>query len=99
MPPIRASLRLSIQDAFNQQTPEDKAGAVCMACCTFTQYVHEKRPDLRLARLHTDVCDSCFGFSSITKNPSSPQEEKDDTQEELDFHNEASVRNECIDDV
>ena len=77
--------------AFNLQSAEDKVDCKCMQYCTFTQYVHEKNPGLRLARTKQDVCDSCIRLQFIIMNPESTPEQKEQARTELEMHNDAAV--------
>ena len=53
-----------------------------MEYSTFTQYVHEKEPGLRLARTKQDVCDSCIRLDFIIANPASSEEDKEKARAE-----------------
>lgn len=61
------SLQKDYVAAFNMLSPEEKDGSMCMKYSTFTQYVHEKMPGLRLCRTKQDVCAHVFGWNLLLK--------------------------------
>ena len=77
--------------AFDAQSVEDKVGSKAMKYSTFTQYVHQKKPGLRLSRTKQDACDSCIRLEFVLANPEATADEKLQAQAELDMHNDAAV--------
>ena len=84
-------LWLKYKESLTLLSEDDKTDIRLMEYSTFTQYVHQKSPGLRLARSKQDVCDSCVRLDFIIANPSSTEAEVAKAILEKETHNSAAV--------
>ena len=63
------------------------------SCNRFREYIQHHIPGIKLNKVRTDLCNTCFSIALKLKDPTIPEEEKDELREQQKIHmKEANIQ-------